>query len=395
METDANTRLLQRAMDFSPSPTCQRGFGPTVPQCGWLPWKAVRVRGSRTTPAKISIRREALETTGRLARSDGATMWVVDDGDKKLYAYDMGSRTRDAGKDFNSPGSAGNDRPLGIWSDGATMWVSDADDQKLYAYDMGSRARNEEKDFNTLIAAGNRSPSGIWSDGTTMWVVDRKDNKLYAYDMASQARDTGKDFDSLGPEGNGWPEDIWSDGATMWVADRMDNKLYAYFMPSNGGATAVVPSVSSLAPGDRALTVSWAAPSNDGGVTVIAYDLRYIRSDAPDKADANWTVVEDVWTTGSGTPRYELTGLAGGQQYDVQVRAVNGSGEGPWSAVHTVMTLAQGHATTDFNGDGRTDFVDFFLFADAYGGTDAQFDLDGNGTVDFADFFKFVDAFGS
>ncbi len=54
-----------------------------------------------------------------------------------------------------------------------------------------------------------------------------------------------------------------------------------------------------------------------------------------------------------------------------------------------------GQAATDFNGDGRTDFVDFFLFADAYGGTDARFDLDGNGTVDFADFFKFVDAFGS
>ena len=52
-------------------------------------------------------------------------------------------------------------------------------------------------------------------------------------------------------------------------------------------------------------------------------------------------------------------------------------------------------AATDFNGDGRTDFVDFFLFADAYGGNDARFDLDGNGTVDFADFFRFVDAFGS
>ena len=54
-----------------------------------------------------------------------------------------------------------------------------------------------------------------------------------------------------------------------------------------------------------------------------------------------------------------------------------------------------GQATTDFNGDGRTDFADFFLFADAFGGTDAKFDLDGSGTVDFADFFKFVDAFGS
>ena len=52
-------------------------------------------------------------------------------------------------------------------------------------------------------------------------------------------------------------------------------------------------------------------------------------------------------------------------------------------------------AATDFNGDGRTDFADFFLFADAFGGTNAKFDLDGSGTVDFADFFKFVDAFGS
>ena len=52
-----------------------------------------------------------------------------------------------------------------------------------------------------------------------------------------------------------------------------------------------------------------------------------------------------------------------------------------------------GQASTDFNGDGKTDFVDFFLFADAYGGTDARFDLDGSGTVDFVDFFQFVDSF--
>ena len=58
-------------------------------------------------------------------------------------------------------------------------------------------------------------------------------------------------------------------------------------------------------------------------------------------------------------------------------------------------TSAPAQTSTDFNGDGRTDFVDFLLFADAYGSTNATFDLDGNGTVDFADFFKFVDAFGS
>ncbi len=66
-----------------------------------------------------------------------------------------------------------------------------------------------------------------------------------------------------------------------------------------------------------------------------------------------------------------------------------------WDGSEWTGASAPTQAATDFNGDGRTDFVDFFLFADAYGSTNASFDLDGSGTVDFADFFKFVDAFGS
>jgi hypothetical protein len=48
----------------------------------------------------------------------------------------------------------------------------------------------------------------------------------------------------------------------------------------------------------------------------------------------------------------------------------------------------------DFNGDDAVDFADFFLFADAFGGSDPRFDLDDSGRVDFADFFLFADAFG-
>ena len=278
------------------------------------------------------------------------------------------------------------------------MWVADLSDEKLYAYDLTSRERVPDKDFNTLDAAGNDSPTGIWSDGTTMWVADYFDEKLYAYDMMSRERVPDKDFNTLESAGNGSPEGIWSNGATMWVADETDEKIYAYNMPSNGGTTAGTgwpgaPAIRSVTAGTGSLTVVWSPPAVVGGSTITAYDLRHIRSSAPNKADANWTVVEDVWTTGSGSLSYELTGLTSGMQYDVQVRAVNGSGNGPWSAVDIGIPVAQ--ATTDFNGDGQTDFVDFFLFADAYGGTDPRFDLDGSGTVDFVDFFKFVDAFGS
>ncbi len=50
-------------------------------------------------------------------------------------------------------------------------------------------------------------------------------------------------------------------------------------------------------------------------------------------------------------------------------------------------------ATPDFDGDGETGFSDFFLFADAFGGSDPRFDLDGSGSVDFGDFFLFADHF--
>ena len=86
--------------------------------------------------------------------------------------------------------------------------------------------------------------------------------------------------------------------------------------------------------GTEALTASWRAPSSDGGSPVTAYDLRHIRSDATNKGDSNWTVVQDV-RTGSGALSYELAGLDGGIQYDVQVRAINSAGDGAWSATAT------------------------------------------------------------
>ena len=56
-----------------------------------------------------------------------------------------------------------------------------------------------------------------------------------------------------------------------------------------------------------------------------------------------------------------------------------------------VTFTATAEATSDF--DGETGFSDFFLFADAFGGSDPRFDLDGSGSVDFADFFLLADRF--
>ena len=163
--------------------------------------------------------------------SDGATMWVADEQDARLYAYDMRTKARDAAKDFNTLAAAGNESPKGIWSDGTTMWVADWSDRKLYAYNMSTRARDASRDVDRqTTGGGNLHPKGIWSDGATMWVAysfgGAGDGKLLAHALGTNSRDAAKDFNTLQAAGNEHPEGIWSDGATMWVSD--DRKLYAY-----------------------------------------------------------------------------------------------------------------------------------------------------------------------
>jgi len=67
------------------------------------------------------------------------------------------------------------------------------------------------------------------------------------------------------------------------------------------------------------------------------------------------------------------------------------------SAIDVALAaLPAAMASPDFDGDGRVNFTDFFLFIDAYGTTDSRFDINGSGgTVDADDFFLFADQFGS
>ena len=73
---------------------------------------------------------------------------------------------------------------------------------------------------------------------------------------------------------------------------------------------------------------------------------------------------------------------------------------GAYTVVATVADLepvtftATAKATPDFDEDGEVGFSDFFLFAEAFGGSDPRFDLDASGSVDFADFFLFAEHFG-
>ena len=89
----------------------------------------------------------------------------------------------------------------------------------------------------------------------------------------------------------------------------------------------------------NSLTITWTAPDNMGP-EISAYDVRYILTNAPDKADANWTEVADVWTSSTGgSLEYTIGSLMQNKGYDVQVRAENDEETGDWSESGTGSLL--------------------------------------------------------
>ena len=109
------------------------------------------------------------------------------------------------------------------------------------------------------------------------------------------------------------------------------------------GTAPGAPAAPTVAAGDGALTVSWAAPTDPGSAAIAAYDIRYILTSADETVDANWFVVEDIWT-GAGSLAYTLIGRSNGAQHDVQVRAVSSAGDGDWSPTTAATPTDHGNS---------------------------------------------------
>ena len=95
------------------------------------------------------------------------------------------------------------------------------------------------------------------------------------------------------------------------------------------------PAAPVLEARNAALAVSWTAPADNGGSAITDYDLRY--REKPASGDPPWTELDD--TTASTATTATITGLTSGTEYEVQVRAQNANGTGPWSPTATEMPL--------------------------------------------------------
>ncbi len=95
--------------------------------------------------------------------------------------------------------------------------------------------------------------------------------------------------------------------------------------------TAGRPAITAIEAVHQSLEIEWTAPLDNGGNEISAYDVRRKRTLDPD-VPASWIEILGVWKSGDSSDlKYLVGGLVNGTEYDVQVRAVNDAGPGPWS----------------------------------------------------------------
>ena len=105
------------------------------------------------------------------------------------------------------------------------------------------------------------------------------------------------------------------------------------------------PPAPTVTPGDGQLEVRWTAPS-DNGAAIDDYDVRYR------PVGGNWQELPDA--VKSTATSATITGLANGTEFQVQVRAENAVGDGPWSASATGTPVAA------FDNDDKAALVDLY-----------------------------------
>ena len=214
------------------------------------------------------------------------------------------------------------------------------------------------------LAPGNEALTVAWSAPTN---VGR--SSISAYDLRHILSNATDQSDSE------WTvtEDVWesSGGGALehkidglLVDTQYDVQVRAVNNDGDGRWSAVesaaastdkAPFITSLPPGNGSLSISWSAPTSSELGTVTSYNLRYIRSDAQDKADASWSEVASIWT--SGTLEYSLGSLSNGVSYDLQIRAVTGSDQQPWSSAYSEKPRTTPSAPSGIN------IVDSFMSA--------------------------------
>ena len=143
---------------------------------------------------------------------------------------------------------------------------------------------------------------------------------------------------------SGHQVDLSSDDETIRVritsGSGRNSETYTLDITVEGPSVPGAPTIGAVTAQGASLLVPWSAAAGPGASAATSYNLRHIRTDASDKADANWTPSTVSASPGSSAVSYWLQDLEAQTAYDLQVRAVNDAGSSPWSASVSATTSA-------------------------------------------------------
>ena len=258
-------------------------------------------------------------------------MWlsiVTETAEPVIYAYNMADGSRTPARDFTTVEAAGVSARGDLWSDGETLWQGDGVTDKVFAFNMPP---NTDGTLSTItVAQGTGTPAEIagFDRFTTDYTVtvDTNTAQVTVAGTARRPAATGPVImpaDAGSAPGHQVNVPLGNTPITFEVTAE-DGSTTTYTVTVARTAVPVAPTNFAARSGDTEAHLSWNNP-NDASITHYQYRYRLTTSSSWTR---NWTSI-----TGSGadTTSHTITGLRNGDDYTIELRAVNSVDNGPAS----------------------------------------------------------------
>ena len=272
--------------------------------------------GTDVTPSPTAL----TFTTGDWGTPRTVTVTAGDDADTADDSVTLthGATSADAGYDGIAIAGVAVTVRDDDTANNAPVFDDGAATTRSFAETIGAATVGASVEFGTPVTAtdgdGDTPTYGIGGTDAARFGVDASTGRLRRNTGESYDHETRASYDVTvtADDGNGGT-------ASIEVTIVVDDEAEAPPAPAAPTVTAV---------GTTGLAVAWSAPDNAGRPAIADYDLR---RRAPGGA----------WTDGpqdiAGTAA-SIADLAPGTEYEVQVRATNADGDGPWSAAGSGTT---------------------------------------------------------
>ncbi len=288
--------------EWSPSATLKAGV-PAAPAAPTLASGNAQLSVSWTAPADNG---STITDYDVQYSSDNGTTWTEWNASDTSTTTSATITTLTNGTSYQVQVRAGNTHGDGPWSPTATLKAGLPAAPAAPTLTSG----NAQLAVSWTAPADNGSSITDYdvqysSDGGTTWTEWNASNTSTTTSATITPLTNGTSYQVQVRAGNTHGDGPWSPSATL-----------------KAGLPAA-PAAPTLTPGGTTLTVTWVAPSANGG-TLSGFKVQYKQS-----SDATWTA--HTFTSTGSTTSTSIGSLTNGTAYDVQVRATNEHGDGPWS----------------------------------------------------------------